>query len=53
MKNYKKFLAALTLGLLVSIAALGCSNTVKGAGQDIQESGKAVEQAGDDAQKQE
>ena len=48
MKALKKILAVLLLGALFSAATIGC-HTVKGAGQDIEKGGRAVERAADHA----
>lgn len=46
MKAIGRLTVALLVGSLLSAGAFGC-HTVKGAGKDIQEGGKAVENASD------
>ena len=49
MKPFNTFVATLVLGAVISLSLLGC-NTFRGAGQDIQKGGQAVENAADNAQ---
>lgn len=46
----QKIIAALVVGALVGVTALGC-NTFRGAGKDIQKGGKSIENAAEGAQK--
>ncbi len=47
---FKRLIIALVVGTLMSAGALGC-NTFRGAGKDIQEGGKSIENAAEGAQK--
>lgn len=49
MNAHKKLIRLLLLGLVLAGSNLAC-NTVKGAGEDIQEGGQAIENAAEDAQ---
>ena len=49
MKSYASILALAAAGLLAVGALTGC-NTVRGAGQDIQEGGEAIENAAEEVQ---
>lgn len=44
MKAYTRFISLASAGLVALGALAGC-NTVRGAGQDIQEGGEAIEEA--------
>jgi len=46
----KRLIIASVVGALMSAGALGC-NTFRGAGKDIQEGGKSIENAAEGAQK--
>ena len=46
MKWLSRFALLLTLALFVGSFATGC-NTIEGAGEDIQQAGKKVEEAAD------
>lgn len=50
MNAFKSFVTTLMVLALLSASATGC-NTFKGAGKDIQEGGKSVENAAEGAQK--
>jgi predicted small secreted protein len=50
MRPFKRLVATLVLGAVIGIGLLGC-NTFRGAGQDIQKGGQAVENAADGAQR--
>ncbi len=50
MQMLTRLLTAMTICALLSVSAIGC-NTFRGAGKDIQEGGKSVENAAEGAQK--
>ena len=50
MKTYQRFVTALVVGTLLGVTAIGC-NTFRGAGKDIQQGGRSVENAAEGAQK--
>jgi predicted small secreted protein len=50
MKTFKSVIVALVVGALIGIGVLGC-NTFRGAGKDIQNGGKGIENAAEGAQR--
>ncbi len=50
MNTCKRIVLALVIGVLLGVSLAGC-NTFRGAGQDIQRGGQAIENTAEDAQR--